>query len=296
MAAHRYWRIQPITQFSGQTGWGEVIMAGVPGGPSLLVGGTVSAQATYGGTYAPERAMDGNTGTNWFGGGMFLWWQYDFGSAVEINEVRIAPAIEDQSPHGFAVQSSDDGVVWANEWLGFRFADWVGNQYVAFPRPVVAAAARYWGLWMLTSDINSGDVLIVDLALAGAAAGPDLTAPGQAYLARVSGGNVADVFDDSPGSYWYSSGGNNRHVLVADLGVATTVAEARLTTTTEGVNVGRIPAHGKWIASNDAKSFWEVAAYDSVGWAPGESRAFALGTGGGGGGSTGRRRQATVVC
>lgn len=182
MAAHTYWRIQPLTQFSGQTGWGEIVMVGAPGGDSLMVGGAASAQGTYGGSYAPERANDGNTGSNWFGGGKFLWWQYAFAAPVEINEVRIAPAVEDQSPHGFMVQSSDDGAVWADEWMGFRMTDWVGNEYASFPRPAITAAARYWGLWTLTSQISSGDILICELELAGAAAGPDLTAPGQAFV------------------------------------------------------------------------------------------------------------------
>lgn len=102
------------------------------------------------------------------------------------------------------------------------------------------------------------------------------------------------MFDNDPVSYWYSGGGDNRNVFAADFGAATAIAEARMTTTGEGSNYGRIPAVGKWIASNDGKTFWEVAALNSMGWVPGETRSFALGAGGDPA-PAGRRRQSLVL-
>ncbi len=293
---HRYWRIQPVTQFPTQTGWGEVIFADRPGGNSLMGAGTPTAQATYGGRYVPAAAVDAVPASNWFGSGSFAWWQYDFGVPEIVNEVRIIPAAEDDSPRGFWVQSSDDGLVWTDEWLCYRLGAWTQAQLYSFPRPVKTLAARYWGLVMFNGDLNDNrDILISEMEFATAPGGPDITVPGQAHTAIVIGGTASQVFNNNI-DYWYNnSQATTRPTIVADFGGPVEVKEGRLTTTAEPNNARRIPALGFWMASNDGASFWKLADYASANWAAGETRAFDITSTSEGGGSYVRRRQAVIV-
>ena len=263
-------------------------MATAIGGPNMVGAGTVSAETTYGGSYAPQRAADGNYGTNWFGSGGYRWWMVDFGDTPrEINEVRIAPAVEDQSPRGFLVQSSNDLATWTDEWAGFSIANWNGNTLYYFPRPDIGDEARYWMLWMNGTDLDSSDMLVCEFELATAPDGPNIATPNYLGFADLSA-----AFDGNPASYSYSA--NGHQVIGNDLGAPVAVAEARLLTTgdTSGTNFRRIPGTGVWYKSNDKYSWQKIADYNSRNWNPAEKRAFPLGAGSGGGG---RRRQAIIV-
>lgn len=159
-SAHRYWRLYftagnsvlylviPEVQFRGTTG-----------GPNLATGGGAYASSYYGGldqgygvggSWGPENAFDGNTGTYWqiYGySGFPAWLAYDFGpgNAYTVVEVAmLAYSVNYYIPTDFQVQWSDDNVHWYTSWqvVAAQTADWAGSAWKTFaaPSPFPASA------------------------------------------------------------------------------------------------------------------------------------------------------------
>lgn len=123
MDAHRYWRIDAVCRLlSGSFVFGLVEMEcrAVPGGANLCTGGTpLAPQASDPGADI-ANAFDGSASTLYGrNGNTFITPAYDFGSAVNVGEVRLkfgasgsARPGSTHSPAATVVQWSDDGVLW----------------------------------------------------------------------------------------------------------------------------------------------------------------------------------------
>lgn len=148
-AAHDFWRIY-ITEADNDGPYislSEMQFASTVSGAALPVSSADGSASTvgaiysdsYSGSYPGGNAFDGAGGTFWAtGSGSTHWLGYHFPSPVTVNEVRITARSPDtfgQSPKAFTVQSSDDGIRWANEWAVANSPGWAAAELRAFPRP-----------------------------------------------------------------------------------------------------------------------------------------------------------------
>lgn len=119
----RYWRIY-ITDNAGgaYTSIDEVEMAGFSSGPNLCTGGTAIASSAYSANPA-SNAFNNTVGTNvtWAtntGQALPSWLGYDFGSAVAIREIRIAPVesggLGNRRPRDFHFEYSHNNADWTD--------------------------------------------------------------------------------------------------------------------------------------------------------------------------------------
>lgn len=142
-----------------------------------LAHGTATASRSYGST-PPSRAIDGNDATEWWtGGGSALgdWIQVDLGAAYAVGIFRIkqhdtASARTD----GYTIQSSSDGVTWADAYAYGSGAPYDSGQ-VALTTP---ATARYWRVLCTAATSNgwglqSFELRALTLALARQGVGSD---------------------------------------------------------------------------------------------------------------------------
>lgn len=284
MAAHRYWRIQSHAVNTGQTGIGEIEMANTTGGTDLCTGGTAIASGSYGGGYSQSSAFDNNTTSNWFqNGGQYYegaWVGYDFGSGndVEVNEIRICPAVEDNNgcPRIFYVESSDDNSVWTFEFLGFNVS-WASHTYVTFQRPAVQASNQHWGVFCIRHNIGTTnrDVLITEMELRTSIGGADQTGSGSARAYPASG-DAGNVFDNNGTSYWYSSDAGKGAMVVYDLGSAMTIVEFAIRSGTDGGynNQNRAPKDGYLMYSQDGFGWGRCGSFTGETYGNYETKTF----------------------
>jgi hypothetical protein len=114
---HRWWRIAiASTTDNSYATLTNVVMSTTPGGTNLIGSGTASAQNDFGSPYVPSAAATTNLNDFWLsGGGIPVWWQYDFGTPVDIWEVQISATTFTtynelpHQPNNWSLQYSDDG-------------------------------------------------------------------------------------------------------------------------------------------------------------------------------------------
>ena len=140
LATHKYWRVY-VTAAAGD--YGSMVELEFLDGLGVrcgLAGGTPIQSSNYPG-FEAYRAFDGvvSGDSSWAANNYTppMWLGYQHATAVAVNSVRItarsaAPA---QSPNNFTVQSSDDGVTWADEWSVTGSTGWGANEQRTFPRP-----------------------------------------------------------------------------------------------------------------------------------------------------------------
>ena len=138
----RYWRmlISGSNGAGGYVGALEIELAIAAGGADQTNGGTAFSQSAYGGLPA-SAAFDG-TSADWASNnvGFPEWIGYDFGAGngKDIVEVRWTPRVgvaTSQSPSGFDVQSSADGVTYTHVWSVPAIAGWTDGVTKIFNRP-----------------------------------------------------------------------------------------------------------------------------------------------------------------
>lgn len=96
----------------------------------LITGGTPTASSQFDGTTTPAQARDGNTTTWWAtasGAKSPCWYAIDFGSVRSFGSVRLVPVsgFPTHMPSSFAIQVSDDGILWSD--LSLYTPTWVDN-------------------------------------------------------------------------------------------------------------------------------------------------------------------------
>jgi hypothetical protein len=92
-----------------------------------------TASSYYSSTYAPEKAIDDNTGTRWFTtryDGPPCWIQFDLGSVKQVSKVRAIIYYKDV-PMTLDVQVSNDAENWETVVTGFTVTE--GGTFVEIP-------------------------------------------------------------------------------------------------------------------------------------------------------------------
>lgn len=119
------WRIRPFGSTGGAMAFSEISMSLTAGGANACTGGTVSASSSYNASFTPDKALDGNTATAWASNGnaSASWWQYQFASDSDINEVKEKGRTDaNQSPTMQCIAYSSDGTLfyprhwWNGSW------------------------------------------------------------------------------------------------------------------------------------------------------------------------------------
>lgn len=132
------WRIRRLTSTSSFTvGFAEVYFG------TAATGGTVLKSSEENtGTSAAANAFDGNPATHWkttAGQIADAYIGYAWTTAVTVTQVTLT-AINDSAasgwtPTGFAVERSDDGVTWVEEWREEALPSWTAGEQRTFTKP-----------------------------------------------------------------------------------------------------------------------------------------------------------------
>lgn len=226
MAAHRYWRIRTLTQNGGGFSSNllvlltEVEMRVSIGGADQCTGGTAIGQNGFatGSGEDPASAFDNNTATWWQGWvnntadntrprPCFIGYDFGAGNEKDIIEVGIAAHATylDRTPRTFVVESSDDNVAWAFEWLSTP-KTWPNNTMRSFAKPTAQASNRYWMLYSRRHEREAwnGNLSVAELKFY--EAGVDVTSGGSGIGdVNFSGTTTpAKAFDADTNSYYAS--------------------------------------------------------------------------------------------
>lgn len=137
---HKYWRVYVTAAAGGHGSMVELEFLDGLGARCNLAGGAPIQSSNYPG-FEAYRAFDGvvSGDSSWAANSPTppMWLGYQHAAAVAVNSVRITArsAAPVQSPIDFIVQSSDDGVTWADEWSVTGSTGWGANEQRTFPRP-----------------------------------------------------------------------------------------------------------------------------------------------------------------
>lgn len=126
MAAHRYWRVYIYDTTFAFVEAAEVEFRETIGVAQAPSGGTPITSGTWtdSNTYRALNAFDSNVNTRWRsqnGAGIHHYIGYDYGAGNEKDIVEFAYTsyINNDTPRGFSLQYSDDGITWASDWEAF---------------------------------------------------------------------------------------------------------------------------------------------------------------------------------
>lgn len=189
---HLYWRINILNSgFSSNSGFAEISMAATPGGSNQLSGGTISAIGADGGNPASYGA-DGNTATSWNYASNQSWWQYQFATAVKVEEVKITARTDapTTSPSSFRLEFSDDGVNFLELQFFAASLPWTTGQVQTFTVASVAIGGGASTVALLPASPAQGDRSFVT----------DATAT--TFLSTVAGGGSDKVPVVYDGTNW----------------------------------------------------------------------------------------------
>jgi hypothetical protein len=208
------WRLNISAKKAGAnwTSIAELEMRGSVGGFNLCAGGTASASASNGANPA-SSAFDGNSATSWQSGTATSpqWIEYDFASAVTIEQVALKPtAITGDTPTQFTVEYWD-GSAWQIYWhVGDVPMNVQNSNQLIFTRPNSGAAgtSTEWRLNITASRTGTGFPSISELELRATSGGSDLTisdsSDGSSTFSNHStaGNDATKAFDNSTSSRW----------------------------------------------------------------------------------------------
>ena len=233
MTAHRYWRLF-IFENAGQsyTDIAEISMASSTGGANLCTGGTAASSSSYNSSFLPGNAFDGNPSTSWAtsdGSASNSWISYDFGSAVDIAEVKITArndANDTSWPTYMALQSSDDNSNWTNVCYFVASLSEGSTQTFEVYTGSVLDAHRYWRVFILTNAGQSGYTDIAEIEMRTTSGGANLCTGGSAASSSSYNSSYlpANAFDGNPSTSWASVNGSPLNQWVSyDFGSAKSV-------------------------------------------------------------------------
>lgn len=165
MAAHRYWAINIKTCAAGVFGaLSKVEMATSAGGTNLCTSGAACFASSSQGGAPPSNAL---LGVSYWGGAGPLpvqWW-YDFGSAVDITEVRITSVggLTPYHPDTWDLQYSDDASTWTVT-SSYTSAAWVAGVQQVFTVVSVTPSGALGFTGFAPTLPNSGIIRLTQIA------------------------------------------------------------------------------------------------------------------------------------
>ncbi|MEO5364214.1 MAG: hypothetical protein H7838_11415, partial [Magnetococcus sp. DMHC-8] len=155
---HRYWRIDFTVSTAGSSGLlgiREIELRGTVGGADQCTSGTATASHQS----ANAGLAFNNTNSDWWTNGTPgnpptggpaapSWVRYDFGTAVDVQEVSIYPYGQMYAPDSFTVSWSDDGSIFTEvaAFSGHAEDFWADQVAHAFPIDPTPLDAATW-LW-----------------------------------------------------------------------------------------------------------------------------------------------------
>jgi hypothetical protein len=138
MSAHTYWRVNVSANNSGvylTISELRFLDAGNNNNMGLKVAALYSAQLNAGGDNSAEAAFDSNNATKWACSGAVGYLGVQFSSAIEVTHVTIVGTLSGEAsyaPRDFAVQFSDDGIVWETALAITSQTSWGINETRSF--------------------------------------------------------------------------------------------------------------------------------------------------------------------
>ena len=146
-----YWRLNITAGNSAYVRAIEIEFHSTIGGSTICTGGTAIASTSFSGQPA-SGAFDGiinNTPINrWTSSGAALpqWIGYQLPTAADVVEIKVCgdttPPTPSQAILTFTLQSSPDGVTWADAWRPITQVTWPAATFLTFTAPVTAFAGE----------------------------------------------------------------------------------------------------------------------------------------------------------
>lgn len=279
---HRYWRIRS-TKIQGagasdNMGLVEVEMRAYPGGPDQCSGGTALSDSDFSGAFPKTAAFDNNTSTIWSsttGGSAAHWIGYDFGTAVNVNEVFITSRTDYLNSNVLTafVESSDNGSAWTTQWQYTLMADWTAGETRTLTRPAYGDQRRYWRLYFGRNFIPPNNYAsFSELAIHELIGGSNIATSSNitADTTFDASNTVTNLFDSSTGTWWVSgnvpagTGNVFPHWLIFDAGSPIRVGEYLITSRSSTESL--MPAVLILQASSDQKTWvdYKLSGYPGV--------------------------------
>lgn len=278
MAAHRYWAINVKTCAAGVFGaLSKVEMATSMGGSNLCVTG---ASCFAGSDQAGHTADIALLGTSYWGGAGALpvrWW-YDFGTPVDIAEVRITSisGLETFHPSTWDLQSSNDAATWVTE-TPMIAATWVAGAQQVFENTFIAPTAGHHRFWRisLTANLNGGAPgALSEVIMASSIGGATVLSGGSIISSGNNGSVEANAIDGNVNTFWGSPGASLPQWWGYDFG-ANTYFDIRELRITAGAAVLQYhPTALNLDYSDDAGTWTTRSSFASVPWVAGVTQTF----------------------
>lgn len=128
--AHPYWRFYSMAADNDDAvALAEFQFRATPGGVDQATGGTPSASSVWSGALGVANAFDDDPGSLWSAANnsYAAWLAYEFAAGTETAQVAITARTDvaaNTSPGEFAIQWSDDGVLWTTAWAEVGETGW----------------------------------------------------------------------------------------------------------------------------------------------------------------------------
>ncbi|WP_029723401.1 discoidin domain-containing protein [Salinispora cortesiana] len=216
---------------------------------------SASAFATAAG-HSPAMAIDGDVNTRWTSGAAQTPGQtftIDLGGSKPVNKVLIdsGPAATDDSPRGYELLSSADGVSWSKV-----ASDYAGTRIVVIEL-FTTTYARYLRLVQTGSSANWWSIAEVAITSEGTF---DRTGWSVTASSTEPGGSTANLVDGNPGTRWSSGAGQTGgEWLQVDLGATQTFNQIVLSTAKNSADEYDHPRGYRVQVSHDASNWTTVA-------------------------------------
>jgi hypothetical protein len=202
----RYWSINISAKVGAEAGVSELEFAQLGG--TKIAGGTASATSTTGG-FPASNAIDGSTSTAWVAGSGSLPQRLsvDFGSAVDVNVVRVKGRSSSVYPTTFTVDYSSDGSTWTTAWT-VTGADDSTYTDTPLPYPNPTATGGLKPLWRINvTATESGTLAVNEVEMRGSVSGADLTGSGRPWCQTVGFSlPVTNAFDNNTTTTYHAAG------------------------------------------------------------------------------------------
>lgn len=164
----------------------ECEMRASAGGADLCTGGTATASSTSGGNAASNAFANDGTTTEWIAlSGDDEWLQYEFGSAVTIEEVYIQAAsganASKNSPVDFKIQYDSGGGVFVDYWTAVTGPFGRSEARVFNRTDAVPTGKRWWRFWVTNLTGTAARLSCSEITMALSMGGGDECSGGYAF-------------------------------------------------------------------------------------------------------------------
>lgn len=261
----RYWRVL-IQGFSGYPTIDELEFALMgqakhanvtPISDSNAAPAADGFDGSYGNFWAPTSAA---TGT---------WLGMDFGSAVQVDVVRLKSRYGLQYLTAFDVQSSSNGSSWTTEWsvTGIGYLDWLQP----FPRP--GQGKVLWKVNVTAVDSPETVWSGQEVEWHTTAGGSDITSPGDKVFGDRTANPPANAIDNNSATVWATSGLPSAYVFE----FATAPAMAELAMTSWAIHPNACGKNFTIESSEDGMAWTTEYTVTGATWTGGDTQNFTFG-------------------